>query len=1113
MIVVFAALATSYGVYSRFLGGIDGLTPLPEDYWPPPPGGALEPPSGNWTRRNKAEERLKEAFGTNCKELTRINKLEIPSRHMVLAVDKFEPVPEGEHKGQILLQPFSVAIFGKGSEINTIRSKEAYLTFDHPISSISEVGRAKIVAAELHRGVEISNNRGTPERRDDDLVLNTEAVFYDDAQHLICTDKPVKLEDSQSRPQPMIITAIGMDVNLTPPENAPAEGNTGIAAVEKRNKSLPARRNPPETVSGVDRITLRTQVQMDLHVDPRSGFMSTNNGGKAIATAPPAQGAKVAAAPEVPAGPVKDHVQITTQGPFTYDVHKDFAVFEISHRPLPLPSRVHVTRRHSEAGNSGEKTDELFCDRLELQFHRKEAAGDPTRSTDTQLDIDWARALQLQDLPVSITSFAEVFNASCYDLRYEARTRQTKLKGNPNSRDNREVVAMKEGNLIKAAELCVTAADPQTPQQVTAKGPGQIDMLDKEKGQRTSHASWRDLLTSTKDGLYDCLILTGDAAFFQDDQQVRIQAEQIKVWLEPAKEAAAPPGQKPRAEKAVQNGNPPGDQQQRLKPHHLEATRRVRLSSPEMNLEEADHLTIWFKDAAQTSLPPVNPGIDRPPPGKANAAGELAGPIGDKKPAGNSMLTANPLLGKQKEPGSSAAGSQGSTAPNAKAKKPLNLKAQDVKAHVIRADNRNDLESLECWGKVRVKQEPAGPDDKGVDIRGDGLLLNHFIDGNILVVRGNAHDLAWVQLDKLTMQGKEVNIDQRANRSWINDIGIMRMLTATDFEGKKLDRATQLTINWNKEMFFDGKFASFSGGVTAEQDNSHLRCQEMQVWLDRPVSFKEGERNSTPAKVQQLVCGPRAHEPGAQGPSKQLVMVDDTKFEGSKLVGYQRLLTQELHVDNSEGKMDAGPGILNLLQLGTAEDSAIGSVESQKPSKNPPAPKAKEELKLTRIYYAGRLHADNKQRIATFYDEVKVYNLPADDPDIRVDEAHPPAGCMILRCRLLKVSSESLPNGQKNQRMQATGQVRIQGRSRPSAGETNSGSDTPDYWGDAQILRYEEKSDWIILDGGDGYAHLYRVLAPGARPDKVEARKIHYNRKDKTYRIDNGAGMELQLPR
>src|SRR6266851_5789170 len=95
MMVVFAGLLSGYAVYGHFLGGIDGLTPLPKDYWPPVEGSS--PPEFIAARRNEAEEKLKEAFAgptSECPELKRINKLEIPSRHMVLAVDKFEPVTE-----------------------------------------------------------------------------------------------------------------------------------------------------------------------------------------------------------------------------------------------------------------------------------------------------------------------------------------------------------------------------------------------------------------------------------------------------------------------------------------------------------------------------------------------------------------------------------------------------------------------------------------------------------------------------------------------------------------------------------------------------------------------------------------------------------------------------------------------------------------------------------------------------------------------------------------------------------------------------------------------------------------------------------------------------------
>src|SRR5216683_464931 len=211
MMVVFAGLLSGYAVYGHFLGGIDGLTPLPEDYWPPTsaPDFLMPPP----VRGNSAETLLKKAFLEDCDELKRINKLEIPSRHMVLAVDKFEPVTEQdqEHQGQVLLEPFSLAIFGKDGEINTIRSKQAFLKFDRPIVSISEIGRAKIVAAELRKDIVIVNNRRTPDRKDDDLSLSTDGpLYYEESRNLIHTDPRavVYLKDTQSKPEPNTVTAV-----------------------------------------------------------------------------------------------------------------------------------------------------------------------------------------------------------------------------------------------------------------------------------------------------------------------------------------------------------------------------------------------------------------------------------------------------------------------------------------------------------------------------------------------------------------------------------------------------------------------------------------------------------------------------------------------------------------------------------------------------------------------------------------------------------------------------------------------------------------------------------------------------------------------------------------
>ena len=55
-------------------------------------------------------------------------------------------------------------------------------------------------------------------------------------------------------------------------------------------------------------------------------------------------------------------------------------------------------------------------------------------------------------------------------------------------------------------------------------------------------------------------------------------------------------------------------------------------------------------------------------------------------------------------------------------------------------------------------------------------------------------------------------------------------------------------------MLFNGKFAEFNGGVEAYQDNASLKCQGLQVTLDRYVSFKEGQKENQNAKVEKLVC-------------------------------------------------------------------------------------------------------------------------------------------------------------------------------------------------------------------------------------------------------------------
>src|SRR5260370_36262579 len=123
MLASLAVFLVGFRVYGHFLGGIDGLTPLPEDYWPYQGELPWQPPP----RQNDLENKLRMAFGEGP-ELKRIFKLEIPSRHLVLAADDFIIPKEGKGKGKVFLPLLSIGVFGvKGTypEIHTITCNEA----------------------------------------------------------------------------------------------------------------------------------------------------------------------------------------------------------------------------------------------------------------------------------------------------------------------------------------------------------------------------------------------------------------------------------------------------------------------------------------------------------------------------------------------------------------------------------------------------------------------------------------------------------------------------------------------------------------------------------------------------------------------------------------------------------------------------------------------------------------------------------------------------------------------------------------------------------------------------------------------------------------------------
>jgi len=1100
-----AVFLTGYEVYAYFLGGIDGLPPLPVVFLPVPPG-APHPPAPP-PRESDADRKLRQAFGAECAEATRPIKMDVRSRRMVLATN--EVIIGDELDGRVRLNDFSLAIWGNNlgdaayPEINTIKSDKALLTFDQPVTNPMEMTNRKLIACELQGHITIINNRRTPQRNDDievRVLTENTPLFYDDKQNKIWTEGRVELLDTQTKPQPTVIRARGLDLYL----------NRDGGKANARGGPAPPPRPKTDTISGVDVVELRSNVEMHLW-DSGSGLLG--NGEKEPKTKTgAAQPTSEDKANAQPAEPQRFQVVITTNGTFRYFVARDLACFDspkaAAHDPGELPDdQVVVTRVHPQlvapgdvvalVGHTGltaelgpltavaklvgarelidrNQFDTVKCDHLELQFRRKanldaKAARDDQSS---QREIETAFASAWAGKEVELVSEKDALEAHGKELFFfcatAARGPQTVIKGDK----DKPMIALKDNNKIKASELHVIAADHKGEgQRAYAKGPGRIDLWDKKSQSYPQHAVWRDVLTSVKeregDRVYDLLTLLGDAAFVDDEHDQDLSAQRLQVWLEPSERTPAPdtPGQRTEMAAGASSGQ---------RPHKLEAFEHVRTRSPDLLIHDSDHLIVRFKDA-----PPMEQKLpDTLPPSPPSGAAPAVGPSARDNPT---AVNGTPAPQAKPVP-----------PPPSKAKKVIELWGRSVAAYVLRSGARNDVQELVTEGAVHVHQEGSSPEDKGVDIKGETLNLVHHALGDTLIVFGDARGPAELQFGEMFITGPKVTINQKDNTAEVVGVGAMNMPSNTTFEGGKPTKpGTRLTVHWNQYMLFEGKIANFHGGVVAYQEDSSLRCKALEVTLDRVVSFKEGQKGGQQAKVEKLVA------------SLDVYVVDTTrdKEQGGKLVRYQRLVARGLDMNNQDGPVIAsGPGRVYILQYGSADDNMSSAGQANppgaaKPKAAAPGPqKADDQLNLTRIDFGGRMFSNSKakDRTTKFYDNVEVFHLPADNPDVPVDPDHPPKGGLYLRCNLLTVFNEPLPGGKTNQLMRAERSVSFR---------------TPEFYGTADIVKYNEGRDQIIFEGADGnYATLYQFTGPAAgnRPREIKGRQILYERKTGKLIVDGG---------
>jgi hypothetical protein len=540
--------------------------------------------------------------------------------------------------------------------------------------------------------------------------------------------------------------------------------------------------------------------------------------------------------------------------------------------------------------------------------------------------------------------------------------------------------------------------------------------------------------------------------------------------------------------------------------------------SADLDIEQSDHLTTWFREGAPrvaAVAPPVSPS---PEP---------------QAPAATSPRPKEPVapvaVGKEPQP-----------KPAEKPKPPTKLRARTIDTWVVRqpaaeapgaAASPNErtavgvkyqLENARCDGMVTVHQDPAdATKPRGTDIIGSLMLIEGSPDGNKLTVFGWENRPGEVHNEGTSLIGPKVVVDQIHNVVRVEGRGAFKMPSSSDLTGATLRNAEVVVVQFRDGMHFQGalKRADFFGKVSASQGGSWVSCHTLQVNFDRPIYLTQANRPGSPAppkgpnaradekaKIDRVFCWPAPADTADTPRDREVWFTQiDRDPDTGRVVRHQRLRAYELELNaqardpgGSEPYREIkamGPGVVRTWQVGAKDE--FGQQPAAGAPKQPAAPKqAEQEMKLTEVRYEGRMVAHDKGKAyqsATFFQSIQVVQVPTDNPDLEIDPHRLPPRAVNLTCDdHLVVWAHRKGSEPAEQHMVATGNAYVQ-------------NESYDGWG--EVITLEGK---IVTLRGDGALHA-RIKGRFSGDEQI-GRVIIYDRATNRYETEKSIDGTISPP-
>ncbi|MCA9067917.1 MAG: hypothetical protein KDA84_03290, partial [Planctomycetaceae bacterium] len=591
-------------------------------------------------------------------------------------------------------------------------------------------------------------------------------------------------------------------------------------------------------------------------------------------------------------------------------------------------------------------------------------------------------------------------------------------------------------------------------------------------------------------------------------REIRLDGQQPTIQTVSAN-TIEPTHQKPMGEMGkVEVEKEPNDSN-RMRPKRLMALKNVAIVSPEMQ-GQAQQLKVWFEPAPVVASPQVDDANGKPsrihlvpavkqvpaqpvsrsstqqqlPGGRSGSSGRVEVPLAP--PADD--VSSSP---DDKIPSSKNTAEAETVSPTAKPKEdgPIEVWSDLIQVKVLTYGDERKNEVSEVWteGNVVVRQMHA-PTELPLHMTGDKLhVLNRSRDDQVMTLWGS---LAHVRDRGSHIEGREIFLDRVKNQSRVNGAGGLQLPVKRSLDGQELKEAKLLDVKWSEEMTFDGLHAKFFGDVRAELNNdglrSNMRCEEMDVVLSEKISFIESQSDrangETKAEVSRVFC-------------RDGVEFDSYKYEESKLTEVRRGRFAEFEINQTTGDTTGqGPGWIKVWRRGRGKRASLTPNASVKANRALKPDSANWEY--MRIDFAGTADGNLKQKFNTFKDRVQIIYGPVERSLMVIKLEDLPKDAGWMRCQSLRITQNEPKPGEETGYIDllALGNVELEGRS---------------FNARAESISYDEsKGLYTLRSQGRRKATIWRQLQVGGPLSRADAHLMHFKPAKNYLELDRAVGLD-----